>query len=257
MKASIAFGVGSMILAAAVCSASSQSRHPSVHQASTASVPFVGCKSDGQLGPGEAPMGTSKALAIPLEAAKQLAFYQGYNGLGVLAPRGWHCFSTYGSSGINLYVSIEPIDASELFSTKWKGFAEPAIELALSYGDTSGRFEVAEIIARVFPSHRSFVEGVIAEGLEPKDSFPFGVYPTDKLNYLNHDVVEYETPPHSDGLGTQSFILKSADPIGGVAIRTGPDTNLLHLSVRLPPSLKSLEPLITHKVELDHRSPTN
>jgi hypothetical protein len=255
VKAFTTVAIGGMILATVVASA--QSGHDSAHQASTSNVPFVGCKSDGQAGPEEAPTGAIKMLAIPPESAKHLAFYQGYNGVSVLGPRGWYCFSTYGSSGINLYVSSRPIDASKLFSTTWKGFSEPAIELALSDGDTSGRFEVAQIIARVFPTHKAFVQSVIAEGLEPKSTFPFGPYPTDKLIYLNHDVVEYQTPPHSDGLGTRSFILKSADPIRGVAILSGPETSLTQLAVRLPPSLQSLEPIIIHQVETDATSPTN
>lgn len=257
MKAFVALGTGITIFAAIVCTASSQSRHQSAHHAPTTSLPFVGCKSDGQAGPVEAPTGPSKTLNIPSEAAKRLAFYQGYNGVSVLAPRGWYCFSTYGSSGMNLFVSMKPIDSSKLFSTTWKGFSEPAIELALSDGDTSGRFEVAQIIARVFPTHRDFVQSVIAEGIEPKSTFPFGPYPTDNLTYLNHDIVEYQTPAHSDGLGTRSFILKSGDPIGGVAILTGPETSLTMLSVRLPQSLKDLEPIITHQVEADGASPTN
>jgi hypothetical protein len=254
LKALTALTIGGITLAAAIPSTCAHSQHVSPQPILTSSVPFVGCKSDGQVGPVRAPRGKSRSLAILPEAAKQLAFYQGYNGLSVLAPRGWNCFSTYGSSGINLYVSSEPIHPSKLLSTTWKGFSEPAIELALSDGDTSGRFEVAQIIARVFPTHKDFVQSVIAEGLEPESTFPFGPYPTDKLTYLNHGVVEYQTPPRSDGLGTRSFILKSADPIGGVAILTGPETSLILLSVRLPPSLQNLEPIITHQVEADGSS---
>ena len=252
VKAFTTIVIGGMIFATAAAFA--QSGHDSAHRSPTNNVPFVGCKSDGQAGPVEAPTGTSKTLSISSESAEQLAFYEGYNGISVLAPRGWHCFSTYGSGGINLYVSSLPIDASNLFSTTWKGFSEPAIELALSDGDTSGRFEVAQIVARVFPAHRDYVQSVIAEGIEPKSTFPFGPDPDDKLTYLSNDLVEYQTPPHSDGLGTRSFLLKSADPIGGVAILTGPETSLTLLSVRLPPSLQSLEPIITHQVEADGSS---
>ena len=37
-------------------------------------------------------------------------------------PRGWHCFATYGSNGGNLYVSPDPISATLLFWSDWKGF---------------------------------------------------------------------------------------------------------------------------------------
>jgi hypothetical protein len=67
-------------------------------------------------------------------------------------------------------------------------------------------------IARVFPAHRAFVRKVIAEGIEPTSDFPFGPYPNDKLTYKNKEMVEYETPAHKDGLGTQSRLQKSYWP---------------------------------------------
>jgi hypothetical protein len=75
---------------------------------------------------------------------------------------------------------------------------------------------------------------VIALGIEPASDFPFGPYPNDKLTYKNKETVEYETPAHTDGLGTASRLQKNADPIRGAAILVGPDTDLLSLSVRLP-----------------------
>src|ERR1700729_1277487 len=62
-------------------------------------VPFVGCASDGQMGPQKAPNGKNLAVAIPAAMANRLAYYKGENSSGVLAPRGWNCFSTYGSNG--------------------------------------------------------------------------------------------------------------------------------------------------------------
>ena len=41
---------------------------------------------------------------------------------------------------------------------------DPAIQLSYSIGDTSGRFEVARIVARVFPKYQGYVQHVIAEG---------------------------------------------------------------------------------------------
>ncbi len=34
--------------------------------------------------------------------AARLAYYKAKNGFGILGPRGWHCFSTYGSNGSTL-----------------------------------------------------------------------------------------------------------------------------------------------------------
>ena len=72
-------------------------------------VPFVGCPSDGQAGPVPAPRGKSKSVRIDAKAAQQLAYYESTQHFGVLAPRGWHCFGTYGSDGNSLFVSLEAI----------------------------------------------------------------------------------------------------------------------------------------------------
>jgi hypothetical protein len=214
-------------------------------------VPFVGCKSDGQLGPEREPKGKSKILPMVTEKAQQLAYYQGKRGVGVLAPRGWFCFGTYGSNGTNLFVSPQPMDAKTLFSTSWKGFFGAVIQVSVEYGGTSGRFGVAQAIARVFPDHKAFVRQVIAEGINPASDFPFGPYPNDKLVYKNKEMVEYETPANTDGLGTASRLQKNANPIRGAAILVEPDTDLLSLSVRLPHEMDDLTPVIIQQVELE------
>src|SRR5713226_5745414 len=78
------------------------------------SVPFIGCKSDGQVGPVEAPKGTSTSVPISRKEALELAYYRSAQGVGVLAPRGWYCFGTYGSGGDTLFVSPQPIDAGSI-----------------------------------------------------------------------------------------------------------------------------------------------
>lgn len=223
----------------------------------SALVPFVGCKSDGQVGPLGAPNGTGKTEPIDEATVRRLAYYQASQGLGVLAPRGWHCFGTYGSAGATLHVSPRPIDATRLLSPNWGGFAGAEVELSVSLGDTSGRFEVAKIIARVFPSRRAYVRKVIAEGIEPANSFPFGSYPKDRLTYKGKNVVEYITPAETDGLGTSSWLLKGPQPISGVAILLGQTPSLLKLSMRLPPELAQLGPVITQQVERDAKQPAH
>src|SRR5271156_5114144 len=66
--------------------------------------PFVGCKSDGQVGPLDSSKGIGSHTKLPSEVANQLAYYKAEHGFGVLAPRGWSCFSTYGSNGSSLFV---------------------------------------------------------------------------------------------------------------------------------------------------------
>jgi len=91
-----------------------------------------------------------------------------------------------------------------MFSTDWKGFAGPVIQISVVDGGTSGRFQVAKGIARVFPDRRQFVRKVVAEGIEQVSSFPAGPYPQDKMTYRSNSVVEFETPTSTAGLGTAS-----------------------------------------------------
>lgn len=195
-------------------------------------VPFVGCSSDGQVGPLKAPVGSTKTAPVSAGVGARLAYYKAENGFGILGPRGWHCFSTYGSNGSTLYVSPEPIDSAKLFSKDWKGFIGQAIQVSVALGDTSGRFEVARTIARVFPDRKAFVRDVIAEEIEPSGSFSFGPYPKDGLTYRSKNVVEFETPAGTAGLGTNSRLRSNSSPIIGVAILFGDEPNLLKVELR-------------------------
>jgi hypothetical protein len=215
----------------------------------TAEVPFVGCNSDGQNGPVDAPMGKSKPISIPPEAGSQLAYYKSEQ-ISVLAPRSWYCFGTYGSNGVALYVSAQPIDQRDLLSAQWKGLSGAVVEVAYQSGDTSGRFTVARAIARVFPAHKEFAKRVSAEDVGPETSFRFGPYSTDKLTYKSTEIVEFQTPGNKDGLGTDfSRFRKNSDPITGVAILTGEPPDLLFLAVRLPSNLSNLSAVIVQETE--------
>ena len=164
----------------------------------TVSVPFVGCRSDGQTGSTEAPKGADVFLSIDGRAAEQLAYYKSAQGLSVLAPRGWYCYGMWGSGGDTLFVGPEPIDGTA-FSTGQDGFTGPLIELSRRLGDTSGRFSVAKIITLVFPAYRAVAKGVIDE-FERRGP-TFGPYPADKLTYKSKSMVRYRTPAQTDGLG--------------------------------------------------------
>jgi hypothetical protein len=128
-------------------------------------VPFVPCDSDGQVGPIRGPKDNGKAPSVPDWAAPNLAYYA-TSEMGVLAPRGWHCFGMYGSAGATLTVTPEPHRADEFFNEKF-GLSGPAVQLSWISTDTSGRFEAARVVARLFPAKRDFVQRVIQEGLEP------------------------------------------------------------------------------------------
>ena len=190
-------------------------------------------------------------MRVSPKAANQLAYYSSDQGIGVLAPRGWYCFGTYGSSGDVLYVSPNPIDTANIFSDERAGFSGPAIQVSLTYGDTSGRFAVAKVIARVFPAFKPFVTGVMGESAEPPSSFQFGPYPNDILTHKGKTVVEYTTPAQTEGLGTRSWLRENGSPIYGAAILVGPTPDLLFVSVRLPDGLTGLTSAIIGQAESD------
>jgi hypothetical protein len=226
-------GIGGIVLL--LCS------HHSVF--AQASVPFVGCRSEGQADPINAPTGTSILVSMSPEAAQRLAFYEAKVIEGVLAPRGWYCLGTYGSGGASLLVSPEPIDRAKLLS---RGLADSVVLIAYSSGGSSGRFAVAEMIARVFPAWRWFADQVY-KGYD--QTAPAGPYPKDRLNYKGKTIVEYETPAKTDGLGTGPLIEKNGSPINGVAILVGQTPDLVLLSVRLPVGLSKLTSEIVSQVE--------
>jgi hypothetical protein len=222
-----------------------------VHSANALeSVPFVGCPSDGQQGPEPAPKGSAKSVGVDAAIAAQLAYYQAKDSFGVLAPRGWKCFYTYGSSGATLTVA----PSGNLADLNAPPLTGPAVVATLSSGETSGRFEVAKYSARLFPKlEAGFIASVIAEGIEPKKDFPFGPWPADKLVYRTPSLVEFETPVNSDGLGTSARLRKDALPIHGMAtVRSSgtpgsPDFYLL--TVRLPAAQASLSSAIVVHAE--------
>ncbi len=218
-------------------------------QRSAISVPFIGCRSDGQLGPVEAPKSTGVPEPISRRAAQKLAYYRSAQGMGVIAPRSWYCFGTYGSGGDALLLSSEPIETAKIFSTDNNGLRGPAIEISRTFGDTSGRFGVAEVIARVFPAYKAFVARVMDEFNQPASQYAFGPFPKDTLNYKSQREVEYTTPAQTDGLGTRSWLRKNGSPIDGVAILVGQTPDLLLLAVRLPTSLTVFTPEIVTQVE--------
>jgi hypothetical protein len=205
-----------------------------------AAVPFVGCPSDGQLGPQPAPKTTSQVPQVVGPGEDQLAYYASGD-IGVLAPRGWHCVSLIGSNGVSIFVTPEPHTGKALLAdTKLEG---PAIQLSYIEGETSGRFAAARIDAVLFPGRRKFVDGVIAEGVEPRRDFHFGPYPHDKLARLGADLVEFETPAGEEGLGEMSRLANSSDPISGLAVQTG-ENGVAVLDVRVPMNLRALVPTI-------------
>ncbi len=205
-------------------------------------VPFVGCPADGQQGPEPAPDHPTKPLPVWTPARASLAYYGGRYTEGVLAPAGWHCQEREGSNGSTLLVTPEPRDAA-----KGDRLAGPAVQLSYSLGGTSGRFEVADIAARIFPVAHDFVDDVEREKILDR---PLVHHPFASDHILSRDAthVRYVTPAGRGGLGTQSLLVPSSRPIDGLAIlhdKPQEDMVLAMLSVRLPATQGALvEPII-------------
>ena len=217
--------------------------HGKVDRRAESHVPFVGCRSDGQLGPQRAPKARPTPL-VPSSLARRLAFYAASDGPGTLGPRGWHCFGVYGSNGSGLIVAPERLPSSSVaFAGEFKTRGN-AIELAYDYGGTSGRWAVAEAIARYFPMDRNFIRENF-QGLDV-GPLPSGPYPHDNFSKRTHNLVRYTTPPLTKGQGTVWVLTPSAQPIHGLSLLvTNPDgPDLLRVNVRLGDAYRELVPVI-------------
>ena len=240
------------LLVSVLCISHISVSQQSYHQASERNrVPGVGCPSDGQQGPVEAPKAAPTEVLASSREAQGLAYYKAEYGDGVLAPRGWHCFATYGSSGIILYVAPEALRRDDFFRENRSGFHGPAVELSTASGGTSGRFTVAKKMARLFPEYRWFVQRVIAEGMEPAKDFPADPFPNETLTYRDKRTVEYVTPAYTYGTGTDSSLMPTASPIEGMVTLHGEDLDAIQLSVRLPAQSRELARVIVRQAEAD------
>ena len=163
----------------------------------------------------------------------------------MLAPRGWHCFGLYGSNGAILIVARQPLDGAALLAAD-APIEGPAIQLTTSDGGTSGRFAVADAIARLFPDHIGFVRRVAAEGIISE--FPAGPYPDDSIERLSPTEVRYTTPGDRQGLGTENRFARGDEPVEGLVIlQPDPESgeyDLVKLDLLLPGELRSLVPAI-------------
>ncbi|MDO9336920.1 MAG: hypothetical protein Q7T61_11015 [Caulobacter sp.] len=208
-----------------------------------APVPFVGCASDGQMGPVEAPDGKGQSPTAPAAVAGRLAYYASGD-LAVLAPRGWHCFGLYGSNGAGLYVTPEP-HGEALFDLP-APLTGPIVQVHFSYSGTSGRFEVARVIARLFPARKAFADAVLAEDTV-SEGIVFGPFRTDRTSLLNDHEARFETPAGQDGMGIGGRMAPGRDPVLGYAGLTA-DEDLLWVGARLPASERDLATAIVADV---------
>ncbi len=129
-----------------------------------------------------------------------------------------------------LIVTPEPHSAEDFFAEEGAVLNGPAIQLSFIFADTYGRFEVAQVAARLFPARKAFVQKIIQEGVEPESDFPFGPYANDILTRRSDSDVEFETPANTDGMGTRSWLVKNADPINGLTLMSEEGSSCYSLS---------------------------
>lgn len=207
-------------------------------------VPFVGCPADGQAGPVPAPRNGTISLPVSKRAAQQLAYYStDRTGGGVLAPRGWQCLLTYGSSGSRLLVTPQKVVWPPGEFPKFSG---PAVVLDETGGQGSGRNQVAEIIGRMFPAFFDYARKVERDW---DAIITYAPFPNDTLTRKSDRVVEYRTPPGTEGLGTLFPMVQGSLPVHGIALIEGNVDYLTRLHARLPAALEDLAPEIVSQAE--------
>jgi len=205
-------------------------------------------------GPVEAPKGKFKRILGEPGADSTLAYYSSGEGVGALAPRGWHCFNVYGSDGAFLVVTPEAMDDKAIVATISSGFKGQAVIYNYTNGFTSGRDEIEPVVQHIFPAHMKLARNAAANNDQPPPHY-VGPYPQDRLRYLSSEAVEFETPPHRDGIGTlQSHLRPDDEEIVGVHLLVrdrGDCCDLVSVAVRLPAADRKLASAIIRQVERD------
>jgi uncharacterized protein YecT (DUF1311 family) len=197
-------------------------------------VPTLGCPQDGMADPIEAPrLPTSARVIVPSGLETSLTLYSAFEdpSTGVLGPRGWDCFGTYGSGGSTLYITPRRL-SDPILDRREKVAAGPFVIRTIVLGETSGRDELYRISARIFPRARPFIERV--EGLDEAKRYIYKPWPNDTLKYLSDFAVNYVTPARSVGLGTELGLASGRLPTYGLAhLHLDPELYLYGLAIRL------------------------
>jgi hypothetical protein len=210
-------------------------------------VPFVTCPGTGGADPGPWPTPKRSPESLPrppIVPVSRLAYYRAITGPGVFAPRGWHCRAWGCSNGAFIIVTpSEPPAANPREPVK--GLGVIGVE---SYGGTSGRFEVAEISARLFPNiMAAFIARVKAEGFPSPDFAKIHRFSHDQYTYLTPRLVKFMTAGRHKGIGT-GILVPSKNPVYGVVSLSPGHTrhpDLLEYAVRLPSSDYQLTQALT------------
>jgi hypothetical protein len=203
-------------------------------------VPSVGCAAEGQAGTVNPLPGDAMNAPVDPLVAGQIAYYRGEYGLGVFAPRGWHCRAWYVANGNILVVTPKRIEPPYFPLPTISG---PAVMFNASDAETSGRFRVAIVAAQLFPLVAGdFIARVKQEHLIADSAFDPEPYPDDQINYLSDRFVAYTTPANHTGLGTDGMFEMSDLPVRGLTILNlqAEANNLSEFRLRLPSGLNGV-----------------
>jgi hypothetical protein len=146
-----------------------------------------------------------------------------------------------------LYVVPNSISGSILDRPEKIGGATAIVLIGFS-GETSGRFGMAKIAARIVPRARAFAEKVKAEQFDDPAEYVFDPWPQDTVVRLSDFTASYMTLPTVVGLGTMYGPMAGSEPIKGlVFLNLGSSSGgpyLVKLAVRLPETIAHLYPAI-------------
>lgn len=112
-----------------------------------------------------------------------------------------------------------------------------------SYGGTGGRFDVAEVSARLFPKVMAdFIARVKAEGFPSPDFSKIHPFSDDQYEYLTPRLVKFTTPAQHEGIGTGIFVPSTEAVRGVVSLspENSRDPDLLQFDIRLSSSQDQL-----------------
>jgi|SRR5271165_1401156 len=146
---------------------------------SAQTLPFVGCTTYGQSEKYPPPAKPKRVVELPPHAAQKLAYYESAIGPGVLAPRDWSCECLWGSSGTLFRITPQPIARTKL------EIGGAGIVVVDSDGATSGRYEIAEVIARIFPEHWAWARRTL-DGVDDAGNVRYGPIPNGSPHLQKH-----------------------------------------------------------------------
>ena len=222
-------------------------------------LPVVACSVDGQAGPRIPSVpATADALLLP-SIAGTLSLYSDGTFL-LLAPRGWRCVESYGSSGVQ--IRVVPADSGLTDAQVRAGdITTPAVTMDYWNGGTSGRFEVAGVGAPLFQNLVILASTLNSQfpGTNARSSPWVG----ETLTVVSPTLARFQDPPGTLGTGTnETGLVPGALGVQGTVRERASGfsdvlsmTDLVVLAVRLGPDSEANVPIIESDFEERSKGP--